>query len=143
MKKKRILLVEENTALSFLIETLLEKNYHTIQVSDSFHAVKELVAGAHFDLLIICIDEVASDKFELLHHVSTSSLLRTIPVLVLSNSEDRELQEKCSAGNVALFLHKPFDPQFFVEKINEITLLKTTHQVTRKKINLFNLNFYF
>src|SRR5687768_1142993 len=142
MKKKRILLVEENTALSFLIETLLEKNYHTIQVSDSFHAVKELVAGGQFDLLVICIDELTSDRFELLHHVSTSSLLRTIPVLVLSNSEDAELQEKCRAANVALFLHKPFDPQFFVEKIDEITLLKTTNQVTRKKINLFNLNFY-
>ena len=141
--KKRILLVEENTALSFLIETLLEKNYQTIQVSDSFHAVKELVAGSHFDLLIICIDEVASDRFELLHHVSTSSLLSTIPVLVLSNSEDPELQEKCNAGKVALFLHKPFDPQFFVEKIDEITLLNTPNQVTRKKINLVNLNFYF
>ena len=143
MKKKRILLVEENTALSFLIETLLEKNYHTIQVSDSFHAVKELVAGAQFDLLIICIDDIESDRFELLHHVSTSSLLSTIPVLVLSNSEDRELQEKCRPGNAALFLHKPFDPQLFVEKIDEITFLTTANHLTRKKINLFNLNFYF
>ena len=141
MKKQRLLLVEKNTALSFLIETLLEKNYHTVHAGDSFHAVSAL-AGQNFDLLIICIDDEASDNFELLHHVSTSSLLRTIPVLVLSNSADSKLEEKCLDNNVALFLHKPFDPEFFVQKIDEITRAKASNQITKKKINLFNLNSY-
>ncbi len=140
--KKKILLVEENKALSFLIETVLEKNYQTVPVADSNFAMQQLMPGGHFDLVIISIDEVTSANFQLLHHLSTSSLLKKMPIVVLSNAQNIILQQDCEAIGISAFMRKPFDPQLFAQRIDELTFVRSTTQITRKKINVFNLNFY-
>ncbi len=139
--KKNILLVEESKSISFLIGTLLHKHYDTIRVANSNYAMVELLSGKRFDLVILSIDSIGSDIFELLGHISSSSLFKTIPVLVLSNSFDHQLQEACRNAGIAGFLHKPFDPVVFVQKTGELSLVQQSNQLTRKKTNLFNLNF--
>lgn len=135
-------MIEENKALSFLIETVLEKHYQTVAVTDSNFAIQQLVSGESFDLMIVSIDAESSGNFQLLHHVSTSSVLNKMPVVVLSNAENTILQQKCERIGIAAFMRKPFDPQLFVQRMDELTFIKPASQVTRKKINVFNLNFY-
>jgi response regulator RpfG family c-di-GMP phosphodiesterase len=138
--KKNILLVEESKSISFLIGTLLHKDYDTIRVSESNYAMLELLSGKRFDLAILSIDSIESETFELLRHMSSSSLYKTIPVLVLSNSFDNQLQEACWNAGITGFLQKPFDPVVFVQKTGELSLVQQSNKKTRKRLNFFNLN---
>ncbi len=142
---KKILLVEENQAISFLIETLLEKNYTTNKVSDSFFAMKELHSNKSFDLILISIDSSESDNFQLLKHIQSSSLLNNIPIMVISNATITGLEIACNQLNIAAYVRKPFDPLVLLQKADEITRSNTNkqRQETRKKITLFNFSFSF
>ncbi|CAN5660232.1 N/A [soil metagenome] len=140
---KKILLVEENQAISFLIETILEKKYTTRKVADSFFAMKELLSNRLFDLILISIDSSESDNFHLLKHIHSSSLLNNIPVIVLSNSTSTGFEIACRQLKIADYIRKPFDPLVLLKKATDITNKNTTEQQeqTRKKITLFNFSF--
>jgi CheY-like chemotaxis protein len=138
--KKNILTVDENKAMNFLLETVLLKRYTLTAAQNSFSAMKVLSLRRDFELIIISINELESENFELLQHISSSTMLKHIPVVVLSNSDDEKLKQLCKQQNVVGFLKKPFDPISLVEKIDAALLSDEEPGFAKKKI--FNLNFY-
>ena len=139
----KILLVDENKAISFLIKTLLEKEYETCHVQDSYFAIKELRADTTFELIIISLDSKYDENFQLLKHVKSSSLLKNMPVLVLAKQNDANLENECAELGIAAYIEKPFDPLIFLQKIREILLTKQKNELNKKRIKIFNLSFYF
>lgn len=57
------------------------------------------------------------DGIELLENIQTSGILRNIPVIILSGSEDSEKRKKCLALGASSYLIKPFEPQLLIEEI--------------------------
>ena len=141
--KRKILLVDQNKAISFLIETLLEKQYEVTPVQDSYLAIHELGSNKCFDLIIISIDSKQDDNFQLLLHLKTSSLLRKIPVLVLANNTDANLENECAELVVESYVEKPFDPLVFLYKINNLLLGGQESKPIKKHVKILSLNFYF
>jgi CheY-like chemotaxis protein len=138
--KKNILTVDENKAMNYLLETVLLKRYTLTAAQNSFSAMKVLSLKRDFELIIISINEPESENFELLQHISSSTMLKHIPVVVLSNSNDENLKQLCKQQNVVDFLKKPFDPISLVEKIDAALISAEEPSFAKKKI--FNLNFY-
>ncbi|MEO6719362.1 MAG: response regulator [Ferruginibacter sp.] len=139
----KILLVDKNKAISFLIKTLLEKEYETFQVQDSYFAIKELRSNKTFDLIIISLDSKYDDNFQLLQHIKSSSLLKHLPVLVLANANDTNLENECVESGIEAYVEKPFDPLMFLQKIKGLLSIKQTIEPIKKHLKIFNLNFYF
>ena len=132
MTKKKILLVENNRAITFLIGTLLEKHYDILQVPDSRYAMQELFVNHSPDLIIISVDSMQSDNSQLIHHVWSSSLLKYVPLIILGDNESEQFEVP---GN-ARFILKPFDPIQFIDIADELTSIKSG-EIINKKINLF------
>src|SRR5829696_5873105 len=106
--KMKVLLVDQNKAISFLIETLLEKQYEVYPVQDSYFAISELASNKSFDLISLSIDSKHDENFQLLQHLKTSSLLRKIPVLVLASGSEATLETECEELGVGAYVEKPF-----------------------------------
>lgn len=140
--KRKILLVDQNKAISFLIETLLEKQFEICPVKDSYFAVRELGSN-NFDLIIISVDSKFDENFQLLHHLKSSTMLKNKAVLILANSNDAALENECAELGVAAYVEKPFDPLVFLQKVNDPLLLKQETRPQKKHVKIFNLNFYF
>jgi len=141
--KKKILLVDKNQAISFLIASLLEKNYETVQVSNSYYAMQELFSNKAFDLIIVSIVLDNADSYQLIQHVKSSNLLKDIPVMVLAHSSVVNLEQDYKQLGVAEFIRKPFIPQTLVQKTEELTFIQQPRVITRKRTSIFNLNFWF
>ena len=92
------------------------------------------------DLIILSIENAEDESVELLYHLGSSSLLRDIPVFILSNTNYEELKSVCLESNVHAFFTKPFDPLELSEKINQTILTKNESQILYKKRKVFNLN---
>ena len=102
--------------------------------------MERLASEKKTDLIILSIENEQDENVELLYHLGSSSLLRDIPVIILSNTNYEELKSVCLESNVHAFFVKPFNPLELSEKINQIILTTNESQILYKKRKIFNLN---
>ncbi len=138
--KKNVLCIEKSRPICFLIETLLKDKYAVFSVENNYLAMEQIASGKTNDLIILGIENAEDEGVELLYHLGSSSLLRDIPVFILSNTNYEELKSVCLESNVHAFFTKPFDPLELSEKINQTILTKNESQILYKKRKVFNLN---
>ena len=79
--KKTILTIEGCSAISYLINTVLSKDYAVTSVKNSVAAIQHLQLDLQKDLIILDIPDKNSDNYALLEHISTSSVLGKIPTM--------------------------------------------------------------
>lgn len=139
--KRSILTIEDCKALRYLITTVLDNKYTVTTVPTSFDAMQFLTSNYEADLIILDIPSDASDNYELLEHISTSSVLKDIPVVVLSGKNDEMLKNKVVQMGASGFFPKPFDPVHLTEQIDLILAKDKTPEVKKRRVK-FNLNIF-
>ena len=138
--KKNVLCIEKNRPICFLIETLLNDKYAVFSYENNFLAMEEIASGKTIDLIILSVEDAQDENIEMLYHFSSSSILRNIPVIILSNTHYEELKPFCLESNVHAFFTKPFNPLELLAKINQTILTTNESQILYKKRKVFNLN---
>ncbi len=139
--KKAILTIEDSNALSYLITTVLSKDYSVTSVKNCAAAMQHLQIDFQKDLIILDIPDKNSDNFALLEHMASSSVFSNIKTVVISNSDDQRLKNQTVELGASLFLTKPFDPVYLSERVRELVYDESI-PITRKKRTVFNLNIF-
>ncbi|MBX2888714.1 MAG: response regulator [Ferruginibacter sp.] len=137
--KKSILTIENSNALSYVINSVLE-DYAVTNVASTADAVEHLHNENTNDLIILDIDKDANN-LDLLEHISSSSVLGSIPTVIISDSDNPSLKNKTAELGASLFLTKPFDPVFLSDKVKDLIYAKGEEPV-RKRKTVFNLNIF-
>lgn len=114
---KRVLVIEDDPALSWLLEQILCKNYRVVTVGNGMEAWSWLSDGNIPDLIVSDIKMPVVDGVELLENLSTSGLFKNIPVIVLSGLYDQCARKKCLDFGAVAYLIKPFEPQKLLSTI--------------------------
>lgn len=141
MVKKEILTIESSSAIGYLISTVLKKEYSVTRTSSCNEALKQLQANSNKDLIILDIPDSNSENYELLKHISTSSVLSSIRTVVISNSDDEQLKNKTVELGASLFLTKPFDPVFLSSKVKDLVNIHANTTKRKRRIP-FSLNIF-
>lgn len=131
--------IGDNSALSYLMNTVLGKDFTVTSVKNSSDALRHLRSDLNKELIILDIPNADSDNFELLAHMNSSAVLSNIRTVVISNSDDESLKNKTAELGASLFLTKPFDPVYLSDRVRAMT--KMSRIGTRKRKN-FNLNIF-
>jgi CheY-like chemotaxis protein len=106
---KSILSVNGNRAMNFLLQTILEKEYQFVPVSDVFQAMHQLRTNKTISFLIVDLDFHPQQGWELIEHIKSSKLYR-VPVVVLATDNTELLRQKCYEYEVDEIFFKPFNP---------------------------------
>lgn len=114
---KRILIIEDDEPLCWLLEKILKDKYEPIIMKNGLEALSWLSDGNLPNLIISDINMPTLDGIELLENVRSSGILRDIPVIMLSASDESEKRKKCLALGASNYLIKPFEPQLLMEEI--------------------------
>ncbi|MEJ7626046.1 MAG: response regulator [Ferruginibacter sp.] len=141
MAKKEILTIEDSNAVSYLINTVLGKDFAVTSVKNCDDAINHLHADLNKDVIIMNISDSDSDNFHLLQHIHTSAVLGNIRTVVISNSDDETLKSKTVELGASLFLTKPFDPVYLSDRVKNMIYFGENEPV-RKKRRSFNLNIF-
>jgi DNA-binding response OmpR family regulator len=120
---KSILLIEDDAALSFLLERILQPSYNVIVMNDGLEACAWLFDGNPCDLVIADVSLPSVTGIELLENLSSSGLFNHIPVIMLASSE--ETKKSCMDLGAVATLVKPFNPSEFLSQVKTATDLKT------------------
>ncbi|MEQ1586924.1 MAG: response regulator [Cyclobacteriaceae bacterium] len=114
---KRILIIEDDEPLCWLLEKILKDKYEPIIMKNGLEALSWLSDGNLPNLIISDINMPSLDGIELLENIHASGILRDIPVIMLSASEEPEKRRRCLALGASNYLIKPFEPQLLIEEI--------------------------
>ncbi len=113
--KKRILVIDGNKAIRFLLQTVLGKKYQVNTAADGSSGMYQLSQKNLPDLIIADAQLPDMLDWELITYLTSSCLYGHIPVAVLSSLTEKETQLKTRELGASQFFIKPFNP---VELIN-------------------------
>ena len=114
---KKVLVIEDDVPLCWLLEKILQKKYEVIIMNDGMEAWSWLSDGHIPDLIISDLKMPSLDGLELLENLSTSGLFKNIPVIILSGYEDANKRKQCLDLGAFTYLVKPFEPQSLVTEV--------------------------
>ncbi|MGZ5286117.1 MAG: response regulator [Flavisolibacter sp.] len=116
---KSILIVSGSTAMNYLLQTVLKKEYEIISVSDVFQAMQHLRKNKSIKTILIDLDFQMQHGWELIEHIKSSRLFK-LPVIVLSTDNNDTLKKKCYDFEVDEIFIKPFNPLDLIAAIKMI-----------------------
>ena len=120
---KKVLVIEDDTPLCWLLEKILDK-YEVIIMNNGLEALCWLTEGNQPDLIISDIKMPSLDGIELLENLSTSGLFKDIPVIMLSSFEDSAKRKQCLDLGAHAYLVKPFEPQLLKDTVDQAVVSK-------------------
>ncbi len=121
MKKKQILFVEDEKRLHNILSPLLEKaGYEIFNAYDGEIGLK-ILEEKKPDLILLDLILPKKDGYDFLEKMKTMEEKRDVPVIILSNLEEKYDIEKALSYGVRAYLVKTnYRPTEIVEKIGEI-----------------------
>jgi CheY-like chemotaxis protein len=118
---KRILIIEDDEILLSLLQKKLSKEGYQISIAnDGLEGVKK-IREEKPDLILLDIIMPRVNGFEVLEEIQKDPALKTIPVIVISNSgEPTEINKIKRLGVKDWLIKTEFDPQEIINKIKNI-----------------------
>ena len=117
MEGRRILVVDDDTdVIQFLTRLLQRAGYTVLTALDAAQAVMQ----AHQerpDLILTDISMPAGGGLSMLERLTMLTKAGTVPVIVLTGSDDPELEARALAAGVTCVLQKPCDNAVLLECI--------------------------
>jgi CheY-like chemotaxis protein len=114
---KKILAVENDPSMRWLLRNLLCSRYEVVIKSNGMDAFASLSVQNIPDLIISEINMPVMDGLELLENLSISGLYKNIPVLMLSGAADHAMLKRSKELGAYTYLVKPFKPSDLLGKV--------------------------
>lgn len=106
---KCILSVNGNTAMNYLLQTVFEKEFDFIPVSDVYNGLKQLRSNRKVNVLVVDVDFNPQQSWELIEHIKSSRLYK-VPIVVLTTANSESIRQKCYEYEIDEIFFKPFNP---------------------------------
>jgi len=114
---KKILVVEDDPSMRWLLKNLLRTKYEIITKNNGLDAFSWLSPQNIPDLIISDVKMPVMDGFEFLENLSISSLYKNIPVIILTGFDEPATRKRCYDLGAYSYLCKPFKPDELLAKI--------------------------
>lgn len=121
MEKKKILVVEDDSVLrDVLVEKLTKTGYEAAGAEDGEVAM-ETMKKMTPDLVLLDILMPKKDGMQVMEEMSNDAVLKTVPIIVVSNSgQPVEIERAKKLGARDFLIKAVFEPNEVLEKVNAI-----------------------
>ena len=119
--REKVLIVEDMEINREILVNILEDEYAILQAKDGIEAL-EVIDREQDDIVAILLDLVMPNKdgFEVMQELKDRGLMKKIPVLVISASNQPSTEAKCLEFGVADFIGKPFDSSIVKKRVRNV-----------------------
>jgi CheY-like chemotaxis protein len=112
-----ILAIDDEKANRELLRRRLERQGYTVQLGESGKQCLELASKTRFDLILLDLGMPEMDGIEVLQKLKQDPVHRSIPVIMISGSDDTEKIVKCILLGAEDYIFKPFNPVLLKARI--------------------------
>jgi len=127
--KKKILIVEDNLAVSKALQLLLEPRYETIPAMDGKQAV-DIAASQLPDLILMDIMMPVMNGYQATRLIRQNPKTHSIPILAVTALDGRKYEEECFQSGCDDHIAKPFTTRELVPCIEKLLKQSSGNQST-------------
>ncbi|MDR1090622.1 MAG: response regulator, partial [Prevotella sp.] len=127
--KPLILIVEDNPEIADFISRILTCKYR-YKIAHNGKIGLETALSANPDLIVADVMMPVMDGLEMSRRIRKDIPTSTIPIILLTAKDDRNTELDSINLNIDAFIHKPFDPELLLSRIDQ--LLNTKKQIEEK-----------
>ena len=117
MSKKKILVIDDEKSIRFIIESTLKQEFDVISLENGKEGLSYLEAGNFPDMIICDLVMPELNGFEFLERIKTSGFFDDIPIMILSGREWSKDKIKCFELGAEDYVLKPFNPSEIIARI--------------------------
>ncbi len=105
-----LLVVDDNPRNREVLGGQLERQGYSVETAADGHQALDQMRAHQFDAVLLDVRMPHMDGFETLDQIKRDPLLRDVPVIMISASDDYGGVIRCIEGGAEDYLPKPFDP---------------------------------
>jgi len=117
MIKRKILSIDDEKSIRFIIENTLKQEFDVISLSNGQEGLDYLEAGNFPDMIICDLVMPVMTGFDFLERIKTSGFFDDIPIMILSGREWSKDKIKCFEMGAEDYVVKPFNPSELIARI--------------------------
>jgi DNA-binding response OmpR family regulator len=117
---KKILIVEDNISMRYLLERIFKDSYIVRTADDGLTAMVLLRKGYIPDVIITDINMPSINGKELIAYLKKSSLYCNIPIITLSSLSNEELEFDNLFEDIDDIIQKPFEPKELIQRVSSV-----------------------
>jgi len=117
MGKKKILVIDDEKSIRFIIENTLKHEFDVITMANGQEGLSYLEAGNFPDVIICDLVMPEIDGFKFLERIKSSGFFDDIPVMILSGREWSNDKIRCFELGAEDYVIKPFNPSEIIARI--------------------------
>jgi DNA-binding response OmpR family regulator len=116
---KSILSVNGHRAMNYLLQTIFEKDYRFLAVSEVLQGMQQLKVNRQIGALIVDVDFQPQQSWELIQHIKSSKLYK-VPVIVLASQNNDTVKQKSLELGLDEIFFKPFNPVDLIAAVKNL-----------------------
>jgi len=120
MMGKKILFIEDEADQVMLVQTRLEANGFDVDSAGDGEEGLKKANEVKPDLIILDLFIPKLSGYEVCKQLKADPETKDIPIIVMTASGERDLEEKCQAHGADEMFRKPYDSRELVEKIRTL-----------------------
>lgn len=121
MKKKHILIVEDESFLVEMYKTSFEQAGYKVSVALNGVPVMDMVKKEHPQLILLDIVMPEKDGYTVIRELKKDKITKTTPVLIFSNlAQDYEIKKGLKLGADDYFVKTDYTPAQLVSKVDRL-----------------------
>jgi adenylate cyclase len=130
----RVLVVDDDRVNRMLLTHSLEREGHRVNAAENGRAALGLMGENPPDVVLLDIVMPELDGVSVLERMKDDSILRHVPVIMISAVDDIESVVRCLEMGAEDYLPKPFDPVLLRARINAGLAKKRLHELEREHV---------
>ncbi|HLF85876.1 MAG TPA: response regulator [Nitrospiria bacterium] len=119
--EKRVLIVEDSTAMRSMIASTVEemKGYVTVEAANGFEALR-IIPKERFDLIITDINMPHINGLEIISFVKNHPSFNSIPIIIVTTEHSEEDRKKGISLGASEYVIKPFNPDHLKKVVKKV-----------------------
>lgn len=106
---RRILIVDDNSAVRDVVRTILSRAGYAATVAENGHAALSILAQQEFDLALVDIEMPDLTGYDVCTYIKTHRTWRNIPVILMTGRPLSGVPESVKAVGASALVAKPFE----------------------------------
>ncbi|MEO8764616.1 MAG: response regulator [Ginsengibacter sp.] len=106
MKQTRILIVDDNEDILFMMQAMLQLKEYKVFIKDNFEAIESFITDVAPDMIIMDMLLRGADGREICKRLKSTAVFSGIPIVMISAHS--HMAAECLDAGASHFLAKPF-----------------------------------
>ena len=115
--KRNILVVDDNEENRDILQRRLSRSDYSVASAGEGRAALSALQNGDYDLVILDIHMPIMDGIETLQRMKADKALSSIPVIMLTALEDRDIVLECMRAGACSYLTKPYNMKDVEQRI--------------------------